>query len=75
MKLAKPSLYRLTLSAHAFNLVVRLKPASRLFGGVALNRPDGKIDIGISRCGLDQLQTLAKPGENLSDTLIRIWGK
>jgi hypothetical protein len=67
-KLSPPALYRLTLARPAFNLfAARVKRVH-----VAYERPDGKIDVGISYNTWDQIKTAAKPNENLSDTVVRI---
>ena len=70
----KPTpLYRLTLTAEAFGLVVaKSKPLS---GKFAILRPDGKWDIGVTVATADTLFQMATEGENLSDTVIRLLNK
>lgn len=68
----KPPRYRLTVTHLALLAAMSRKPP--LFKPtIALKRPDGKVDIGISYNTLDQLQTAALPKENLSDTLLRLY--
>ena len=67
-KLSPPPFYRITLSRAAFNLFATR--AKRMH--VAVERNDGKIDLGVSFNTLDQLRTAALPKENLSDTIIRL---
>lgn len=67
--LTKPQLYRLTLSAEAFELWCKTKHS------IASIRPDGKWEVAITYGLLDQLQTAALPKENLSDTVLRIMAK
>lgn len=70
--LTKPPLYRLTLrpdALQAFSIVMATQKPPRM--GVAVLRPDGKYDVGISQSLFDQLQTHARPKENLSDTMVR----
>lgn len=63
-------LYRLTLSAEAFALAVqRSKPVAGL---VAFARTDGKWDVGVKMSTADTLKQQAEPGENLSDTVLRL---
>lgn len=71
----KPPQYRLTVSKAAFWAAMGRGPGNPLFKPpkVAIQRADGKVDIGISYNLLDQLQTAALPKENLSDTIIRLY--
>lgn len=68
----QPPLYRLTLSRAAYFASAEAK---RIFKPqVPFERSDGKVDVGIPHSTLDQLQTAARPKENLSDTVLRILG-
>jgi len=64
------SLFRLTLSVEAFALA--LAKSKPLAGKVAYARPDGKWDVGVSPSAADQLMQMATPGENLSNTVVRL---
>lgn len=64
------AVFRLTLTRNAliaFPRIVKLRKFPTL-----LERADGKIDVLISMSLIDQLRTAANPGENLSDTVLRI---
>jgi len=67
--------YRLTLSEEAVRIAVARK--ARPILGIALCiRPEGKIDVAIKASTANLLKQLADPpGENLSDTVIRILKK
>lgn len=71
--LTKPQNMRLTLQPNALqaymDLMASQKPPRVAF---AVGRPDGKYDVPVSVALYDQLQTHAKPKENLSDTLVRV---
>ena len=65
-------MYRLTLAPEAFALALtRSKPVA---GRMASLRPDGKWDVAVTAATADQLKQQAAPGENLSDTVMRILG-
>lgn len=74
MKTAKPNavlpaIYRLTLTAEVFALVVgtgKLKPR------IAMLRPDGKWNVGILMSVVDLITTEALPGENWNETVKRM---
>lgn len=69
----KPVPMRLTLQPNAlqaFSEMMAAQKPPRM--GVAVLRPDGKYDVPVSAALYDQLQTHARPKENLSDTLIRV---
>lgn len=68
----KPPLYRLTLTKEALAAAVLGHSKSLFRPTMAIIRPDGRIDVGITHGLLDQLQTAALPKENLSDTVLRI---
>jgi len=66
----KKGMYRLTLTAQAFALVVlKSKPLS---GYQAFARIDGKWDVMISPSAADQLQQQRMEGEHLTDVVERI---
>jgi hypothetical protein len=74
MQKPKPTpLFRLTLTVEAFALA--LAKSKPLAGKLARARPDGKWDVAISTTAADQLMTAATPGENLSNTVIRLLTK
>jgi hypothetical protein len=61
---------RLTLSSEAFSLAVGKK--SKWAGFVANLRTDGKWDVCVLNSTMSLLKQIADPGENLSDTIVRI---
>jgi hypothetical protein len=65
--------YRLTLSQKAMTAAV-VRQSSPLIGCPTLRRPDGKFEVAIRPAVANLLKQLAEPGENLSDTVIRILG-
>jgi hypothetical protein len=75
-QLRKPEQYRLTLkpnAVHAFAQLMASQKPPRV--GIGVSRPDGKYDVGISHALFDQLMTHSLPGENLSDTVVRVMSK
>lgn len=66
--------YRLTLSREAIGLAVT-RNAAPILGVAKAIRPDGKVDVAIKAATANLLKQLATPGENLSDTVIRILKK
>lgn len=63
-------LYRLTLAPEAFALAVQKSNA--ISGLCAFKRVDGKWDVGVTPATADLLKQEAEPGENLSNTVLRI---
>lgn len=69
--LTKPPKVRLTLTKEAtkvFSKVVQCPTA----GWLCVRRSYGKYDLPVSQSLYDQMQTAALPGENFSDTLLRL---
>lgn len=75
MSVALPlkGVYRLTLSREAVALAVARK-ARPILGVAKRVREDGGVDVAIRTSTANLLKQLAMPGENLSDTVIRILG-
>lgn len=68
--LTKPPLFRLTLSQQGLQ---DLPIAFKLRSVPPMNRrTDGKVDVWVSNGLVDQLQTAARPKENLSDAVTRL---
>jgi hypothetical protein len=69
----KPSkmkaMYRLTLEHKSFERLIFDRPG---WVKAAIQRHDKKFDVAISTSLADQLKTAALPGENLSDTVLRV---
>jgi hypothetical protein len=65
--------YRLTLKPDA--LKAYATAAKRPFRGIPISIKNGNADMAIAMSTADQLMTFAKPGENLSDTVLRILSK
>ena len=63
---------RLTLSATAYQLAIARNAKPIVGFAAATKRPDGKIDVPVRAHAMNLLRQLAEPGENLSDTLIRV---
>lgn len=66
--------YRLTLSKEAITLAVARK-ARPILGVAKRLRTDGKVDVAVKMSTVNLLKQLAMPGENLSDTVIRVLKK
>ena len=69
-KLRKPVPVRLTLDRDVGDMVIGAKKPIKVLAGVVDQK--GKWQLLISGTAYDQLQTIAKPGENLSDTVKRL---
>jgi hypothetical protein len=70
-RLKKPALnYRLTLKTDVLKALM-LAP-KKPFTFLPLYGQGNEINVAISTSMADQLMTFAKPGENLSDTVVRI---
>lgn len=66
----KPGPMRLTLAEEVLQRVRCTMGPINIRAGV--KRTDGKWDVLVSYSTFDQLQTIAKPGENLSDVVKRL---
>ena len=64
-----PALFRLTLAADVFSLVVA-KDALNIH--LAAKRADGRWDVMVNVSIVDMIQSAALPGENWSDTVQRM---
>lgn len=63
-------MYRLTLTPEAFALaLMRSKPWA---GRFAVRRSDNKWDVMVTVPTMEAIKTKAQPGENFSDTVVRV---
>jgi hypothetical protein len=72
-KVAKPNRYLLTLSVEAIQAAMRFSPKQPFRPARTVWLRPGFYGVSISFGLLDQLNTVAQPNENLSDTVLRIF--